>query len=410
MTIRELRILPPFAIGRLGSAPEPLDNYTIANDPENPLGFRQIVGAPTLVVDETSGEIREQRVSENVTFKQGDRIRPVAPFLEVFAVTGADHLEPLTLDLLHRNGLDETNISWRTRVANRKVFRRTDDLKDVVKAKTDWFSDHAPHQLKGNCQNFISADSFIDFGHVRYIKPNKDFPEIRLRFTPANGLIYGPHVTAEKSDPVIAAPRAIYDGAKGSWHGFGDDADDDGGKASPETAPKGPEGDKKFPNETLPPALYAIEPPAPSWLNHNKAISRGYIDDACDGFVEVRLTVAGSVLKAKARICAGPPAVVPDSLFVRNLADDLDQVLLGPKVRDDEPEADTRERAAEIVRRAYETVRFMNVAVMNGNNFKGRSALLLELDARGGGRRHPAPDPASDVARHGGYARHTCPA
>src|SRR5204863_214979 len=31
-----------------------------------------------------------------------------------------------------------------------------------------------------------------------------------------------------------------------------------------------------------------------------------------------------------------------------------------------------------IVRRAYETVRFMNVAVMNGNNFKGRSALLLD--------------------------------
>jgi hypothetical protein len=114
----------------------------------------------------------------------------------------------------------------------------------------------------------------------------------------------------------------------------------------------------------------------PSWLNHNKAISRGYLDDACDGFVEVRLTVAGSVLKATARICAGPPAVVPDSLFVRNLADDLDQVLLGPK--DNESEADTRERAAEIVRRAYETVRFMNVAVMNGNNFNGRSALLLD--------------------------------
>ena len=95
MTIRELRILPPFAIGRLGSAPEPLDNYTIEDDRENPLGFRQIVGAPTLVVDETSGEIREQRVSKKVTFKQGDRIRPVAPFLEVFAVTGEDHLEPL---------------------------------------------------------------------------------------------------------------------------------------------------------------------------------------------------------------------------------------------------------------------------------------------------------------------------
>ena len=58
MTIRELRILPPFAIGRLGSAKEPLDNYTIEDDPNHPLGFRRIRGAETLFVDETTGEIR----------------------------------------------------------------------------------------------------------------------------------------------------------------------------------------------------------------------------------------------------------------------------------------------------------------------------------------------------------------
>ena len=33
-TIKELRILPPFAIGRLGSAPDPLDNYTIETEVE----------------------------------------------------------------------------------------------------------------------------------------------------------------------------------------------------------------------------------------------------------------------------------------------------------------------------------------------------------------------------------------
>jgi hypothetical protein len=27
LTIKELRILPPFAIGRMGSASEPMDNY-----------------------------------------------------------------------------------------------------------------------------------------------------------------------------------------------------------------------------------------------------------------------------------------------------------------------------------------------------------------------------------------------
>ena len=78
----------------------------------------------------------------------------------------------------------------------------------------------------------------------------------------------------------------------------------------------------EFDNETLPPSLYAIEPPAPSWLYDNEAFSRGYLDDACDGFVEVRLTRRGedpdkSSLTAKARICSGPPAMAPDSLFVR---------------------------------------------------------------------------------------------
>ena len=46
-----------------------------------------------------------------------------------------------------------------------------------------------------------------------------------------------------------------------------------------------------FDNETMPPALFAIDPPAPSWLFDNRAISRGYLDDACDGFVEVHLTM-----------------------------------------------------------------------------------------------------------------------
>ncbi len=64
--------------------------------------------------------------------------------------------------------------------------------------------------------------------------------------------------------------------------------------------------------------------------------------------------------------------MVPDSLFVRSLADDLEQVIYGPEVSHDEPYEVTRDRALDIVRRAYETVRFMNVSVMNGNNFKGR--------------------------------------
>lgn len=358
MTISEIRILPPFAIGRLGSAPDPQDNYTLADDPASPLGFRKIQGAPTLVVDRGTGEITHTHIPETVLFRSGESIRPVAPFLEVFAVIphadGTETIEPLTQTLVE--SLGPAKVEWRVSVANRKVARRTGNADDVVMADTGWFFGHEIQTLQGHSKNFVSTDAFIDFGNVRFLRPNARYPEIRLRFTPAKGLIYGP--AGRTDDKVIPADRAIYDGTKGSWAGFGKDPVE---------------------NETLPPSLYAIEAPAPSWLNDNTAISRGYLDDACDGFVQVRLTLSeGRTFAATARICAGPPAVVPDSLFVRNLADDLEQVIDGMNVSRDEPAEVTRERAAAIVRRAFETVRFLNIALMNGNNYQGRAALSLD--------------------------------
>ena len=377
MNIRELRILPPFAIGRLGSAKKPQDNYTIDDDPEQPLGYRKIVPVQTLNVDEKTGKIESKTVPDTIVFKIDGKIRPVAPFLEVFAVLenpqekeaspkkeDPEKLVQLDLELLEKIGASPASIEWRVSVANRKVMRRTENPDDMVVADTGWFSDHEKHVLKGTCNNFVPG-GFIDFGHARFIYPEDPFGQIRLRFTPAQGLIYGPHrendpVTREP-DPVIPAERAIYHASDESknWVGFGKDPDD-------------------VKNQTVPPSLYAIEPPAPSWLNHNVAVSRGYLDDACDGFVEVKLTLpGGEVRTAKARICSAPPAVVPDSLFIRSLADDLEQVIHGPQVPS-EPYEVTRNRALDIIRRAYETVRFMNVAVMNGNNINGRSALSLD--------------------------------
>jgi hypothetical protein len=368
LTIKQLRILPPFAIGRLGSASEPMDNYSfdldIDPDSEKPLGYRQIRAQPTLIVNENSGEIENERVPATLEFKRCGKIRPVAPFLEVFAVTGNDQLVPLTLDLLRMHDLTVKDVSWQVTVSNRKVVRRTEDEHDLVHAKIEWFSNHQSHTLKGKCDHFVAKESSVNFGSVRFIKPNNHFPEIRLRFTPAAGLIYGPdqssEALAERYPGYYQLPedRQIYDHAKGGWSHL---------------------NGIKSKNQTVPPSLFAIEPPAPSWFNNNEAKSRGYLDDACDGFVEVQLTLQdGSKLGATARICSAPPAMAPDSLFVRTLVDDLEQVINGPEVAPDEAPEVTRARAQDIVRRAYETVRFMNVAVMNGNDFKGRSALWLD--------------------------------
>jgi hypothetical protein len=365
MTIRTLRILPPLAIGRLGGADEPVDNYTLEPDPEEPLGFRRICPADTLVLDPATGEIRERRRPETIEFKRGGRFRPVAPFLELYAETDGATLVPVTLDLLRAEGLGLDAVEWRVEVANRKIVRRTNDDRDLVSADTDWFSGHDPRELRGHCPNFIAADRYVSFGQARFVRPNAGFPELRFRFTPARGLIYGPQVIP--ADDLIPAERAIYR-STGRWYKYGEEKKNDGGAPEP------------WRNETLPPALFAIIPPAPSWLHNNKAVSRGYFDDACDGFVQVRIRRAGNpdALTAAARISSGPPAVVPDSFFVRCLADDLDQVLYGPAVPANEPYQVTLERAADIIRRAYETVRFLNVLVLNGNDYLGRNALLLD--------------------------------
>jgi len=226
MPIRALHILPPFAIGRLGSASEPVDNYTIEENPEHPLDFRAIKGAETLIVDEASGEISGTRIPETLAFKQGGRIRPVAPFLEVFAQTDEDPskpLEPLTLALLAQLGLGEGDVSWSVTVANNKVVRRTGNIHDQVTAHVGPFSTHDLQRLEGQCDNFI-AGGVIDFGRVCYIKPNAAFPQIRLRFTPAYGLIYGPNVgePEEDADPAsyqVPVERQVYDKTKG-WYRF----------------------------------------------------------------------------------------------------------------------------------------------------------------------------------------------
>lgn len=382
MTIRELRLLPPFAIGRLGSADEPLDNFTIEADANQPLGFRRIVPAETLHVNEKTGEISGKTLPDEIEFKTADgRIRPVAPFIEVWArVDQATGFVPLTLDLLARHGAKPGDLRWSVNVGNRKVERRTGKAGDRVTATSGTFSDHRRRPLFGHCPNFLSPKHVIDFGSVRYIKPTSAHPEIRLRFLPAKGLIYGPKLTKQEiqwmkdKDPSVTnlyeVPKAlqVYDKTKGWWK-----------FSIPPAVRNADPSVTKFYNETQPPALFAIVPPGPCWLNDNVAISRGYFDDACDGTIEVTLAPKGrKKLTAVGRIVSGPPAVVPDSLFVRSLADDLDQVIFGPDVPADEPDEVTRARAEDIVRRAYETVRFLNVAVMNGNPVNGRDPLDID--------------------------------
>lgn len=394
MSIKALRILPPIAIGRLGSASEPLVAYEIEANPEHPLDLPRIKGATTFNVDRETGEIVDSFIPDVVSFKDvcaregetTEHIRPVAPFLEVWAQVKGDQWVPLTLDLLGENGLTPADLRWQVTVANRKVARRTANPDDEVSAQTPSFSGHEAQPLRGHCPNFVDADAAIDLGQVQYIKPTAKHPEIRLRFTPAPGKIYGPKLEQSQLQRIYGKDwqstvwtpppdQAVYDPSKGGWLEFEAFKPIAPGEQTP--SPGDEESLERLEaRETLPPSLYAIVPPGPCWLNDNVAVSRGYLDDTCDGVVEVKLQAAdGTVLEAAARVCSGPPAMLPDTVFLRTLADDLDQVIHGPWVPPEEAEEETRKRALDIVRRAFDTVRFLNVAVMNGNPVKGRDPL-----------------------------------
>ena len=95
--ILELRILPAFAIARLGSSPEPMDNYEW-EFPDR-VGYRKLVPADTLLVDPETGKILSKKKPAELRFRdEKNRIRPIAPFIEVWAQFEKRWpLQPLTM-------------------------------------------------------------------------------------------------------------------------------------------------------------------------------------------------------------------------------------------------------------------------------------------------------------------------
>ncbi len=380
MPIKGIQILPPFAIGRFGASETPLEAYRLEVPKENPLDYRKIIGEKTFVIDSESGAIVKCYTpnGDDIWFKDAEKIRPVAPFLELYADLGTGELAPLTLDVLSAEGYAPSDIYWSINVANLKVFRQTYKGNDKITGDVAPFNDHVARQVSGVCENFRDG-KFIHFGYVRYIKPTADYPGIRLRFTPGHGLVYGASKiipgTKDKIDPVFEGhpERIVYDSEKGSWLNFQVDVNSN-------TNPN--------PSDIYQGTATATAAPAIGW---------GYIDDVCDGPVTASLKLKdGTMLSARAWVSSCMPAFAPDSEPMRTVADDLEQLILGHEIADEEISLDA---AAEIVRRALETIRFINTRAMNANVIEGRSNIgstLYRQDSNDYGRNF-APGMASSI-------------
>ncbi|AIY44067.1 hypothetical protein LT85_4909 [Collimonas arenae] len=355
MPILELRILPPIAIGRLGAATTPLEAFDLEINPDQPFDYRRIVPRPSFEIDPQSGEIVRCYVPETIRFKDDNKkIRPVAPFLEVYARTSEAPLElqPLTLALLAAEGLDLTALHWDIDLGNIKIYRRTNNENDKIEASLHTLKDHRRHAIVGSCPNF-HHDKRLPLGFIQFIKPSDEFPEIRLRYTPAAGIVYGTRMKRRESyqdlelhdDPVIDHhDLVLYDETRGDWLNY---------------------SESTGPTLTNPAGIYA------GYADKDgNQVSWGYLDDECDGVARIGLTRKdGSQLWAHGYIGAGPPAFAPDTLPIRVVSDEMEQILYGPEVAEESVSLDA---ATEIVLRALETVRLMNTAVMNGNPVNGQ--------------------------------------
>jgi hypothetical protein len=356
--IQQIRILPPIAIARFGSSPTPMENYDLQvprDDNGKPTtDFREILPAQTLVIDPDDGSVAESFIPPEIRFRdEGGRIKPVSPFLEVWVqFEGSDDLIPLTIDHLTELGLTPAAILWRAQAANRKPFRRTGDPRDIVAATTDTFSDHSVHPLVGLAPNFKPGKS-ITLGSVQYIRPTKEFPDIRVRFTPGKGLVFGPHT----NDPLTSDD--VYAGRTSDGVDFGG-------------LPRGRWDRYYIGNPGAPPVTAPgdIFQGVDIGTTSDSKLSSGYFDDTCDGIIEVSLEVGGKTFETYGRIASAVPDFAPDSLPVRSIIDDIEQMVFGPDVAPPNNDADRAAIKADvedIIRRALDTVRHINTMVMNGD-------------------------------------------
>lgn len=308
-----LALLPPFVIARLGSAAEPLVNYQVelkdsgSGEPRR----HQLVPAETIFVERETGrvtEIREATEAE-LTFKDGaKKIRPLAPFLEVWVqFDGEDTLRLLTQDDVDAKQL---TVSWDIELGNWKAARRTNDEGDRVTGRLQMHphTTGQPTEILGRADHFLPGAT-LSMGHFQCLLTDDNHRGIRARFIPPKGLIYGPRNTGDdRVKPVLSSD-------------------------SPWTSYRDPDN---LANAFPPPAI-----PVRTFAGGSDSVSgrsRGFLDDTSDGIVTVTVTGEGVNLVSKARISVGPPDFAPDRLPFRTLADDFEFFENGPEVEDTVPD------------------------------------------------------------------------
>lgn len=383
---------PPMAIARVGRSPEPMDAYGWAID-ENPHRGVQTKIVPALSLRLSSetgdGHWPHKLVAEmpdRITFKDAKgRIRPVAPFFEVWARVQDDDgsivAVPLTKSLLTARKADLSDLVFTVDAGNRKAQSRTKLASCAAIAHVIFAADcYAPQRLDAISPNargqvpLVRPDAPLPLGTVQTFVANDDNPscqtrldQIRLRFTPGSGDTFGPpDATVATASP---RPPGDFEPAVTEYGNNYTMMRPENRILSPDTPWSGfnfrSGGTPKWPT---PQDSYdgSREGAGDSW---------GSIDNTCDMMIKAALAIGGRVLNAHARAFAGPPDFAPDRRPMYSIRDELDDRELPPAVPDI---TTTPDEILDLFRRIFETASLVNLDQRRSWALAGNASMLTD--------------------------------
>lgn len=354
--------VPPIAVARLGGSTTPMAAYRW-EAPTNPRTQGETVIVPDWSLEVLAdGSIDPVKPSE-LRFRDGDLIRPVCPFIEVWARVGDPtqpsttwRPEPLTDALLGAQGNDLGDLTFTVSARNRKAERRTGNAALAFGTNPPLSvsgSDHATHAVEGRSppgpNPMIPSGRTIPLGRFQVMRPRTQpasgvtdwsnlvrVDAVRVRYTPPRGEFYGPPQAANPTNasPIPAVPpaNAFLDPAAG-WRG----------------ANRGATG--------------LLNPPdTVDTISAGSPISLGVVDDTCELMVEVTLGGGAGALAAHANLFVAPPDFAPDRRPFLSIADELNDRSGDSAARDAAmSDEDLDFWVADLFERVYETGSLLNL-------------------------------------------------
>lgn len=371
-----LHFHPPMAIARVGGSAHPLEAFEWAEG-------RSAHGSTlTVLQPAVSFAVRDDGglvpyLPAHIRFKDDDgRIRPVAPFLELWATLqrasdGGLEEQALTLALLAELGIGLDHVALEVTASNLKAARRTDDPACGFTARAEIAgTDHRRHALQAFSRHtagqvpLVSPERPIPLGAVQWMRPRRDaepgFAEVdlsvlRLRFTPAEGKVYGPPTAAYGPDRLTVTGR---------WDSLQFFRKEDGRVhmiVEPENRILSP--DTVFSQYRMVTGLFEDPQPQDGYDGAEEGDSRAWavVDDTCDVLITAALAWRGTRYVAEGRVFVGPPHYAPDRRPFYGIDDDLADRDHGLMAVDAMPFAQVQAEVVALFRRVFETASSMNL-------------------------------------------------